>query len=210
MQGLKPLKLTSTWVSKPVLKSNSNAELPRTSNGTKPNDGFYKINKKMPEANKEPIYKGKLKSLFNDDNINITANPKGRASERKELRYPKRGHNYGRHFNRSHLRPVKTDVKSIIDSFNKMVKQRDKRSFDAIKKLSTLLEGITFESAYAFIGTSNYLQHVPGYYIVISKPDFHATRLLLPQILRCKSNVKLDRLVKVIDQGRSPIADIDS
>jgi hypothetical protein len=105
--------------------------------------------------------------------------------------------NLGRYYVPSLL--ARKQAERVTRMFRHKVKQKDRRSYTMLMRLSNLLTGIVFETSYVFYGTLDYVSKIPGYARVWRKPNISATCLLINQVLRCKTNAPLREIVQVIN-----------
>jgi len=94
-------------------------------------------------------------------------------------------------------------TKQVIDStlwnFKRRLKYKSDNTYAMILQLSSLLVGTVFQSSYVYHATLPYVGWLPGYANVRIKPNIRATRLLIEQILHCRSNAPLRRICNVIN-----------
>jgi hypothetical protein len=90
---------------------------------------------------------------------------------------------------------TKQHVNSLLRSFKQCLKKKDDRSYAMMCRLSTLLVGSIFRTEYVYRECAPYCGHSSGYVRIMGKPSFAATRLIIEQILQCKSNAPI-RLIE--------------
>jgi hypothetical protein len=121
--------------------------------------------------------------------------PKVRKRKRKN---PPTKINVGKMF-RSSRELNKQTIDSTLWNFKQRLKLKSDNTFAMMLQLSSLLTGIIFRSSYAYHATLPYIGWLPGYIYIRCKPNLCATRLLIEQVLHCRSNAPLDRILKVIN-----------
>jgi hypothetical protein len=92
----------------------------------------------------------------------------------------------------------KKHVSALLRNFKQCLKKKDDRTYAMMSRISTLLVGVIFETEYVYRGCIPYCGTVPGFVRILKKPNFLATRLIIEQILYCRSNVPIGLIEKVI------------
>lgn len=121
--------------------------------------------------------------------------PKGRKRKRGSP-HPKI--NLGKMF-RDSRKLNKNTIDSTLWNFKQRLKLKSDNTFAMILQLSSLLTGTVFRSSYVYHATLPYIGWLPGYVYVRCKPNLSATRLLIEQVLHCRSNAPLGRILEVIN-----------
>jgi hypothetical protein len=76
-----------------------------------------------------------------------------------------------------------------------LLKQRTDESFRFLTKCQGLLKGTTFETEFIYLLASSFLKHAGGLTMCYRTPSLGATRLILQQIIRCRSNFPWERIM---------------
>jgi len=96
------------------------------------------------------------------------------------------------------VRAIHADA-AQIGQVSKYLKTKSHKQKSLLENLQTALRGVVFETSFVYVSTSKYLRSAGGLVQVYKTPNLGATRLLLLQILRCRSNISnscLNRLFK--------------
>lgn len=83
----------------------------------------------------------------------------------------------------------------------RILQHKTDRNFRILSIIQDLLKGVVFESEFFYHATSPYLRGRAGLLLVSRKPSIGATRLILTQLLRVRSNFPFERLESIIRQG---------
>jgi len=81
---------------------------------------------------------------------------------------------------------------------SKMLKQRTDKSFQFLEKCQGLLKSSIFETEFLYLFATPYCKHAKGMVMCYRTPSLGATRLIMQQIIYCRSNFPWGRLL-VID-----------
>lgn len=90
--------------------------------------------------------------------------------------------------------PLKRDV-------SQLVKRKDDKSLRTLKMIGELLEGTTFRSSFVYHSATPYLRHADDLVQIYRKPSIGQIRLLLHQLLRCKTSFPWETLRSRLDRG---------
>lgn len=128
--------------------------------------------KEVPGNTKVPI---KVQSLANAKSVNV-----------------------GKSFKHTKV-PDRDRIKLTLSVFKQRLKTKDERTYAMMTRLQNILVGTIFRTEYVFHGASPYVGVCPGYAKVRKKPSFEATRLLVTQILHCRSNIPIQWVERIIN-----------
>jgi hypothetical protein len=77
---------------------------------------------------------------------------------------------------------------------SRMLKQRTDQSFRFLTKCQGLIKGTAFETDFLYLLATPYFRFARGMVMCYRTPNLGATRLIMQQILRCRSNFPWGRL----------------
>lgn len=80
----------------------------------------------------------------------------------------------------------------------RILQQKTDKSFKVLENVQDLLKGVVFESDFYYHACSPYLRGRAGMLLVSRKPSIGASRLILTQLLRVRSNFPWERLESII------------
>lgn len=123
--------------------------------------------------------------------------PKGRGSGRKKgdvRRLPNLTSSF-----RESRKLTKQVIDTTLWNFYHRSKLKSDNTFAMMQQLSCLLVGTVFQTRYVYHATIPYIGTLPGYCRVQRQPNFASIRLLIKQILHCRSTAPLERIVHVIN-----------
>lgn len=80
----------------------------------------------------------------------------------------------------------------------RILQQKTDKSFKVLENVQDLLKGVVFESEFYYHACSPYLRGRAGMLLVSRKPSIGASRLILTQLLRVRSNFPWERLESII------------
>jgi hypothetical protein len=84
----------------------------------------------------------------------------------------------------------------------RILRQKTDESFRVLSIVQDLLKGTVLESDFFYHACSPYLRGCAGKLLVSRKPSLGASRLILTQLLRVRSNFPFERLETAIRQGK--------
>lgn len=82
---------------------------------------------------------------------------------------------------------------------SKILRDKSHRGNRFVEHVQRLLKGTIFETDFVYVSCTPYLRTAEKFVVVNSTPSMGQTRLLLHQILRCRSNFPWDRLLSRCD-----------
>lgn len=96
--------------------------------------------------------------------------------------------------------PPREVRKTVLRNFKRRLKKKSDETYAMMCRLSTLIKGVIFKTHYVHHGSEEFVSCAPGYVRIEGKPSFQATRLLIENILHCRSNAPIGRIVEVINK----------
>lgn len=86
----------------------------------------------------------------------------------------------------------------VLRRFRQCLKAKCARTHEMLYRLSKILLNCVIRTSYVHVGTAPYVRCAPGYVKVWSQPSFFATRMLIYQILHCRTDSPIERICQVI------------
>jgi hypothetical protein len=84
-------------------------------------------------------------------------------------------------------------------NFKQRLKKKDDNTYAMMLRLQNIVVGTIMRTNYVYRGSAPYMMVMPGFALISGKPDFHATVLLIKQILHCNTNASYEKIIKIIN-----------
>jgi hypothetical protein len=93
----------------------------------------------------------------------------------------------------------KRELEHTLWNFKHRLKKKDDRTYAMMQRLGCIVVGCFYETDYAYHGTLEFCSKKPGGVKVVKKPSFFATRLIIKQILHCRTNANKKIIARIIN-----------